>query len=256
MDIQEFDYAVDIMQAILWQYNNATTIISLTDQKQTWYDSNQTEFWQDWFTNVFNLQTANQFGLAVWAFILNLPIYINTGTEPPDYAFAIGFNDYTTYPALINTYQNFNGVGTLPITGTGANFDDQGTQYILTIAEQRFVLQLRYFQFCNRGDVYDINSFLNYLYLQNQSKPEQFGPIWVLDGLNMTMRYVFSFPISTTLLDVLQQNDLLPRPAAVALQYYNTADIAWGFDTSPAVSGNQNFYNSNFIPDSFFGFGA
>lgn len=251
MRIQSFDSSADLLQVILWQYNDAESIISLISQKQTWYDINLLGFWNDWFTNVFNLQTANAFGLSVWALILDIPLYVNTSDEPDNYAFVFGFNENLTFPALLNTYQNFNGVGTLPVTGNGANFSDKGTRYILSLEEQRFILQLRYFQLTTRGDIFDINSFLNYLYLQKMAIPG-FGKIWVLDGLNMTMRYVFDYQISLILLQILEDLDLLPRPDGVGLQYYVVSDTTFGFDTTPSVSGNQNFFNSNFIPDSFF----
>jgi hypothetical protein len=72
--IEDFDFSVDILSALLWRQNNATTLQSLLQQKQDWYNENHTQFWQDWYTNVFNLQTANEFGLSVWAQILGIPL--------------------------------------------------------------------------------------------------------------------------------------------------------------------------------------
>ena len=82
--IQEFDYSVDLLKAILWQYNESPNLLSLVTQKQEWYTQNQSEFWSDWYTNVFNLQTANLFGLAVWSIILNVPLYVPYVPEPDD----------------------------------------------------------------------------------------------------------------------------------------------------------------------------
>lgn len=244
--IQEFDFSVNLLQSILWQYNDALKIQSLLNQKQDWYNTNQTAFWQNWYNNVFNLLTANNFGLSVWAVLLQVPLYVSTDTEPTDAPF-LGFNAFNpTYPDLINTYWNFGGAdGT-----TGANFSDRGTEYILSTEQQRVLLRLRYFQLTSRGAIPEINSFLNYLAATSPS--DVWGNAWVLDLFNMNMRYVFDFNISPQFLQVLLDLDILPRPAAVGLQYYVTNDQVWGFDTKPATSGNENFNNGNFIPDSFF----
>ena len=74
--IQLFDFSVDLLRAILWQYNDATRLQSLLQQKQDWYNEQQTEFWSSWYRDVFNLDTANDFGLAVWSIILEVPLTI------------------------------------------------------------------------------------------------------------------------------------------------------------------------------------
>lgn len=272
--IQQFDYSVDIEQALIWQYNNAVSLISLTTQKQAWYTDNQSSFWSNWYTNVFNLQTANQFGLSVWAYILGIPLFVNTGSESLDGTQFFGFNQYTSFPTLINSYENYNGIG--PTSDfiqfdNGANFSDRSNSEILTVEEQRFILQLRYFQLTTRADIVDINAFLNYLYVQKLNLPEPFGPIWALDNLNMTMRYVFNYSINPVLLQVLLELDLLARPATVGIQPFVNTGLIFGLDTQdypPSTSNYQNFNGvgntsdfiplvngSNFIPDNFFSFG-
>ena len=82
MKIESYDFSVNLMRALLWQYNDAENLQSVLQQKQDWYTINQTEFWQDWYDNVFNLLTANQFGLNVWAIILGLPL--NVTLAPSD----------------------------------------------------------------------------------------------------------------------------------------------------------------------------
>ena len=80
MNIQEFDYNVDILAVILWQYNEANNLLSLLNDKQGWYASYQTEFWQNWYSNIFNLAANNPnmslFGLAVWSIILDTPLFV------------------------------------------------------------------------------------------------------------------------------------------------------------------------------------
>ena len=232
MKIQTFDYSVDLLQAILWQYNDAINLQSLLTQKQDWYNLNQRDFWNDWYTNVFNLLTANFFGLSVWSKILNLPLFVPVNPEDPGKPIW-GFNEYTVFPTLINTYQNFE----------NGNFSTRGEVVVLTLEEQRFILRLRYFQLANRGDIPDINSFLQYLFA---TTPGMTGTSWALDGLDMTMTYIFTVPISEALASVLIQYDLLPRPAGVGLKYIVLTGTIFGFGMF-----YQNYENGNFIPESF-----
>lgn len=216
MNIQEFDYSVNLLQSIIWQYDKASNLISLVTQKQNWYNTNQTQFWTNWYNNVFNLQTANSFGLSVWSYILNLPLFFLSSPEPLDKPLW-GFNKIVgSWPTLENTYLNF---GLLPASTTkGGNFSTRGVVITLTEEEQRFALRLRYYQLSNRGDVTDVNKFLNYLIMT--STIGWSGTIYMLDNLNMTITYHFtasSFPPNLFL--VLQQFDLLPRPAGVQIIY-------------------------------------
>ena len=242
MNIQTFDYSVNILQSILWQYNNATNIQSLLIQKQAWYDENQRNFWYNWEFNVFDLITANEFGLAVWSIILGLPLFVPLMPEDPDKPLW-GFNEVISFPTDENSYVNF----------TNGNFSTRGQSVTLTLEEQRFILRLRYFQLTTRADITDINAFLNYLCLSTPIS--DFGLIWALDGLDMTMTYVFNFDISQGLRLVLKTYDLLPRPAGVGINYVVLTGMIWGFNEVISFpsdeNSNVNFTNGNFIPEIF-----
>jgi len=244
MRIQEFNYNVNLLQAILWQYDEATNLLSLINQKQTWYDTYQSEFWSDWYTNVFNILTANQFGLSVWSYILNLPLYLDAPVEDPSKP-NWGFNDNSAYPVLLNTYFNFN----------NGNFSTIGTIINLTLEEQRFLLRLRYFQLVSNGVVSNedtglgINEFLDYLC--RTSDINYSGTIYALDGLDMTITYVFTKPdFSQQLLDAIMILDLLPRPTGVLLKIHINYLRQFGFNAGTFddyENTNQNFENGNLI---------
>lgn len=233
MNIQDFDYSVDLLLSILWQYNDAVNLQGLITKKQSWYDINQSQFWSDWYGNVFNLVTANEFGLNVWSFILNVPLFIPTQVDP-DGKPIWGFNELVSFPTYENSYVNFN----------NGNFSVRNQITVLTLEEQRFILRLRYFQLISRGAIPEINSFLNYLLTTSAISPT--GEAWVLDGFNMTMTYVFNFDISENLRIVLTEYDLLPRPAGVGLNYIVWNGMIFGFG-----SLNQNFTNGCFYPSTF-----
>jgi hypothetical protein len=254
MNVQGFDFTVDVLQSILWQYNHATNLLSLVDNKQTWLNENQTNFWfnenassdttgNGWYQNVFNLLTANTFGLAVWSILLDIPLFVTTPQIPNSQIW--GFNAYTddTDTALINNYFNFGNT-----SETVSNFSNLNTTITLSNEEQRFLLRLRYYQLVTRGQIlspqalesesntnptpYDINSFLNYLC--ETSDIDYPGEIYILDNLDMTITYVFtSASFSVALLQAIINLDLFPRPAGVLL---NTAVV---------IGGNFLFLNEN-----------
>lgn len=214
--IQQIDYSVDIMKSLLWQYNEADRLQRILELKQEWYDTNQSDFWQNWERDVFNLNTANDFGLTVWAIILGLILNVVVeGQDPalPTFGFA-------------STHKNF----------TRGNFRRSTTGSVsLTQEQKRLVLKLRYFQLTTRGCPPEVNRFLNQVFASE-------GSVYMLDGLNMTIRYVFDFTPSSALQFVLQKYDVLPRPAGVGIDYVVGIEDAFGFDEF-----HENFDNGNFI---------
>lgn len=237
--IQQFDYTVDVEQAILWQYDNAPNLKSLVAAKQSWLDVNQTLFWTNWYTNVFNLTTANLFGLSVWSYILDLPLFVDTAVDPIDKP-QWGFNEYDpTFPTLLNTNLNF---------GFG-NFSSSNGGLKLTEDEQRLILRIRAYQISSPGNIWDINRFFQYLMT---TSPGFTGKtIRVLDGLDMTMTYVFNWDVPYNLRKVFVDYDILPRPAGVGLKYRVLSRLIFGFNQLPPVNEYENFGNGNFIPSSF-----
>lgn len=215
--IQAFDFSVDLLRALLWQYNDAENLQGLLQQKQDWYNTAYQGFWDDWLVDVFDLRTANDFGLAVWAIILNVPLVLETQADDPDKPIW-GFGVYR------ENYGNGNFAASPVIA--------------LTTEQRRLVLRLRYFQLVTTGCVPEINAFMAYLF-QND------GLVYVNDGLNMKARYVFSFPVDSNLDMVLSQFDLLPRPAGVEVDYVVVGEAdGWGFGRYHENFNNGNFYHA------------
>lgn len=209
-DIQEFDFSVDLLKAILWQYDKAPNLEGLLNLKNTWYETNQTQFWQNWIRDVFDLRTANQFGLAVWGIILGLPLYVNT-LAPSGPIFGFGG---------INGTVNFNN-GIL----SAAN----GQTYLLPVETQRKALQLRYVQLTSSGTVPEINRALKFIF-------GDLGTAYLLDFRNMTQEYVFLFPVTFDLSYLFDNYDILPRPAGVSSHYVDATLTYFGFDGSGGVN--------------------
>lgn len=214
MTVQQFDFSVNLLRALLWQYNEAARLESLLSQKQDWYNQAQTEFWESWIRDVFDLRTANAFGLSVWARILDMPLTISTGSSGED-NLIWGFADDD---------ENFD----------NGNFEPW-IKLPLSVEQSRLILRLRYFQLVTRATVPEINDFMAYLFAD-------LGSVYVVDGLNMTARYVFGFELSNELQVVLSSFDLLPRPAGVRVDYIVIPEVqSWGFGRY-----HENYDNGNF----------
>lgn len=220
MRIQQFNnYQTDLLQVILWQYNEATNLLALLNDKQAWYNQYQSQFWVDWYNNVFNLSspTLNEFGATVWSIILNVPLFIAffPPENPADSIF--GFNAYDPdFPDLLNS-TNWNFFGETALSDIGANFYAI-PDLSLSLQEQQFLLRLRYFQITNLGDIVDINAFLNYLCLDNLIGFT--GQIYIIDNYGMSVTYNFTtddFP--EDLFEAITALDLWPRPAGVAITF-------------------------------------
>ena len=215
-DIQDLDYSVNLLNAILWQYNTGENLEALLTSKQDWYSKNQTDFFQGWYDNVFNLETVNQFGLKVWSIILGLPLHVNEfNNEKEKFGFSF-FADIV----------NFN---------RGTFF--QGTSLGLSVDEQRILLQLRYFKLVSSGAIPEVNKFLDYVF-RNYS-----GYAYLLDGLDMSVNFVYNFDATSVLLNWIMEFDLIPRNSGVLMNYTNIQVDHFGF------GGNHlNFTRGQFDP--------
>lgn len=209
--IESLDTSVDLLRALLWRYNDASNLQGLLEKKQIWYDGNQEQFWVDWVRDVFDLNTANDFGLMVWAIILGVPLFADdTATNPNKPTW--GFGQYN---------QNFNRGNFFGMSSNAIPLDQE---------QKRAVLKLRYYQLTTNGTVTEINRMLKTVFTGGSS--------FVVDNNDMTIIYVFEFDVPSNLLFALEKFDVLPRPAGVKLTIksaagpkifaWNTSDVFYG----------------------------
>ena len=190
--IQAFDFMVDPQQALLWQDNLATDLPALLAAKGAWYSAAYTAFWSAWAARVFDLRTADVFGLAVWAAILDLPLLIATGSVNPGPDW--GFGALSVSGRQNFTRGNFKGV-------SGA----QGLN--VSLEQKRVMLQLWAFRLHSRCDVISVNRFL-----------ARVLPGWyVRDNHDMTAAYVAPSDPGQAFRAALLAFDVLPRPCGVSL---------------------------------------
>lgn len=210
---RELDLNVNLLRSILWQYENAEGLKALVLGQQEWINENHTKFWSNWIRDVFNLKTANAFGLAVWARILNVPLTIER-EENLDDAFGFGAE-----------HENFNN----GVFGVAAGAVDN-----VSVEQARKMLLARYFTLIYAPTVPNINMILEVLFGE--------GAVYVVDSLDMRYStYTFDGMPDYRTRDLLKNVDFLPRPAAVGVDFTILPDDAFGFG-----SEHLNFENGGF----------
>ena len=187
--IQTFDFSVNILRALLWRNNEAPNIQDLMTFKQAYFDENSLDFWTDWVVDVFDLCSANEFGVNVWSIILGLRITIEPTQTPNNSNW--GFGEFR---------KNFN-FGNFP-----------PSEFTLNLEDARKVLRLRYYQLTTNGNVTHLNFMLNNIFGDE-------GNSFVIDNLDMTIVYEFDFVLSSALQTYFGANDILPRPAGVSATF-------------------------------------
>lgn len=215
--IQAFDSSVNVLKALLWEHDGADKLVKLATLKQEWYEKNHSEFWNNWVRDVFNIDTANQFGLAVWGRILDVKMQVTSAPDVGKAAFGFG--------AANRNFEN-------------GNFANKISNTIgLTIDQQRLVIRLRYFKLTARGTVPETNRFLKQIFTD-----EGQGRVFVSDPYDMSfVTYFFEQAPTSQVQFILDNYDLLPRPAGVGIKYQIQTRPSFGFG-----SEHLNFENGNF----------
>lgn len=211
--VQNVDFSVNLTKAILWHHENAPAILSIVMDKQKWLNAAHCDFWSNWHRDVFNIDTANDFGLEVWGRILNIPMGV-------------------TVPS--STKKNF-GFGSANKNFGNGNFGRKNSgQDGLTLSQKRLVIKMRYFTLTMRPTLENINEFLK------RAIPDT--KIVAMDTLNMRkIIYWFEKDPPQQLKTLLQNFDMLPRPATIGVEWRVQPRPSFGFGKH-----HLNFNNGNF----------
>ena len=187
---QELDLNVNLLRSILWQYENADKLKALVIGQQEWINENHTDFWNNWIRDVFNLKTANAFGLAVWARILNVPLTIEREQNIDD-VFGFGAE-----------HENFNNGGFGTVAGAIDN---------VSAEQARKMLLSRYLTLTYAPTAPNINMILEVLFGE--------GAAYVVDSLDMRYTYTFNGEPDYRTRELIKNVDFLPRPSAVGVDF-------------------------------------
>lgn len=184
-DIVPFNY----WNTILSQYANSSIITTLIGNFSQYID--QTRNFDFLYDNIWNINTAQGYGLDVWGRIVGV---IRTVPIPGATTY-FGFEEANAPP--FNTGHPF-------YSGTTAN-----QNFVLADAPFRILIFAKALSNISDGSIPSINSILLRLF------PHR-GNCYCTDGLNMTMTYTFKFALSQVELAIVEQSGVLPKPVGVS----------------------------------------
>lgn len=207
---------INLLSALDWQRSAADIAKQFIINEQNWLDVNHCQFWNDWKVDVFNLSTANDFGLAVWSIILDEDISGYAVASPQDYpSFGFGIDD-----------KNFE---------NGSFATENATTYDFTIEQKRIILQLKAFKvLAMSGPIIQTNKAMANIFGN--------GVILAFDNFDMSYTYqLLDSDISDFIVEI-NKRDLLPRPIGIDISEILIIKVStWGFSEF-----DENFFDGNF----------
>lgn len=176
---------------IISQYANSPIITALIGDFFTWLDP--TADLNSFYNNIWNVATAQGYGLDVWGRIVGVTRTLNI-TNAGKY---FGFDEATTLSADPFNQSPFF-VGS-PLT---TNFQLSDDAFRVLIYAKALA------NICD-GSIPAMNALLRNLF------PGR-GNAYVIDNNNMTMIWAFNFTLSPVELAILGQSGVLPKPVGVS----------------------------------------
>jgi hypothetical protein len=182
----------DEWASVISQYANSPILTAMISSFNAAVD--QTENIEDLYDMVWNVLTAEGWGLDVWGRIVGV---IRTLHLPGGATNYIGFNEAGS---------SWTGFGQGGFYSGGALTEN----YVLADNDfRRLVLAKAATNICD-GSIPAINAILLRLFPLR-------GNSYVIDGLDMTMTYRFEFPLTPVELAIVLQSGALPNPCGVVI---------------------------------------
>ncbi len=215
--MNKYKCELNLNDVIDWQRSNAEKLKAIIQKKQDWYQKNHCDFWNDWVVDVFDLETANDFGLSVWSIILDEALYGVSKKSDDDFP-AFGFGEFN---------HNFFG---------GAFALDEDSEFNFTTEQKRIILKLKAYIIHSNGSTKSTNEALKNIFGKDQ--------LICLDTLKMSLSYVIKNESLIPLVKEIRKRDLLPRPAGVGIKSVIDANVrTFGFGDEYCNFNDSNFYN-------------
>lgn len=202
------------------QYAASPIIQSLVEYRTGYFDTG----WQDDFYDVvWNVDTAQGFGLDIWGRIVVIGRSIQV-----QYSDFFGFNTEASD-------QSWN-----PFDQESFYDGPEQTQtFVLADQAYRVLVLAKALTNISAADSKSLNSVLKQLF------PAR-GAAWVNDLGSMAMRYTFNFALEPWERSVVLNGGALPRPAGVLLQVFEAPADTFGFSEAP---DSQPFDQGTFLFD-------
>lgn len=221
---------INYNDTILAQYGNSVTIKALVESLNDNIDPriNIDEF----YDYVFNVETAQGFGLDIWGKIVGVSRYLRiNGTIA-----YFGFNEAFTVPTATTGAQPF---GQAPLYGGTTT----SQVYALSDDAYRTLIMVKALANITNCTVPSLNKLMRTLFSAS-------GNVYVIDNGDMAIRYVFEFQPTDYQIAVMVNSGVIPRPSGVqsSIMIYDRANT-FGFNEGagqPFGSG-VFFTENNFI---------
>lgn len=185
--IPSFDYWTTIIS----QYANSPILTQLVTNFFQYID--QTTNFDNFFDFIWNVDSAQGYGLDVWGRIVGVVRQVNVPGNIEYFGFAEGgAGNYTGF----NQDQFYSGA---PVTNV----------FNLTDTAFRVLIFAKALANISDGSIKSINQLLLNLF------PGR-GNCYVIDNANMTMTYFFNFGLTQVEQVILEQTNVLPKPVGVA----------------------------------------
>lgn len=212
---------IDFEKTIISQYGNSPTILQLVQNMNAYLDP-RADF-DAFFDYVWNVDTAQGFGLDIWGRIVN----IRRELQIPNAPVYFGFKDALpgSYPFDEAPFYD----GTPPATQTYKLVDDAYRKLILTKALANIA----------SSNAPSLNQLLQNMFADR-------GRCYVNDLGGMQFRYTFEFDLTLQEYAIVTQSGVLPRPAGVNAILFQSALPLFGF--SEAGLSAAPFGQGVFIP--------
>lgn len=196
MKVVNYQYSVDLRECVTWQYASAPNITALINYKNA-FQVNCKEFLTSWTSDVFNLQSANEFGLVIWALILSHVNYMEVSASIGTKSF--GFGQY---------HKNF----------FESNFALSNFIYKLQAAELGNVLKAQCYNLQTNGSLYDLNRIVNIVFPNH-------GAYIEVDYVTRVLTYVFPTPLTENELAIAVYSNVLQIPLGMKKKIINGAGV-------------------------------
>jgi len=214
---------------LLSQYANSPTIVSLIESFNDAIDPSIDL--NNFYDFVWNVDTAQGFGLDIWGKIVNISrlLTVDTTVQYMGYKEALASTPQASDPAPFDQSPFYNGV---QVTNTVSLSDDAYRQLIMVKA-------LANITNCTAPN---LNKLLQLLFSTR-------GVAFVPDTGSMTIRYVFTFNLTDVEEAIVKSSGALPRPAGVLAQVM-IVDTENTFGFAEAGLAAQPFGQGTFFSSS------
>ena len=212
---------IDVERTIISQYGNSPTLTQLVQNMNTYLDP-RADF-DTFFDFVWNVDTAQGFGLDIWGRIVNISRELQIPNAPVYFGFKDALPD--SYPFDEAPFYD----GTPPATQTYKLADDAYRKLILTKALANIA----------SSNAPSLNQLLQNMFADR-------GRCYVNDMGGMQFRYTFEFDLTSQEYAIITQSGVLPRPSGVNAILFQSALPLFGF--SEAGLSAAPFGQGVFIP--------